>query len=92
MSKTCTKCGETKELEMFHKLVTGKGGVNPQCKLCICADRVKWWREASQETRDRYNARHLVTAKKRYKDDDDFRNNRRKYQRERYAEMKDKHE
>ena len=37
MTKTCTKCQETKALEEFHKQKTGKHGVRGQCKVCVNA-------------------------------------------------------
>ena len=34
-TKTCTKCGEEKELTEFHKDKDGKYGVKSRCKECI---------------------------------------------------------
>ncbi len=34
-TKTCTKCGETKELSEFSKEKRNKDGINCQCKSCI---------------------------------------------------------
>ena len=34
MTKTCSKCGEDKPLDQFHKLQTGKHGVRGACKTC----------------------------------------------------------
>lgn len=38
-TKTCTKCGETKPLEMFHKdpRRADRGGLRPHCKACVAA-------------------------------------------------------
>ena len=32
--KTCTKCGETKSLDLFHKDKNGKNGLEARCKSC----------------------------------------------------------
>jgi hypothetical protein len=34
MGKTCTSCNETKSLDKFHKLKSGKYGRNAHCKVC----------------------------------------------------------
>jgi hypothetical protein len=35
MKKTCTKCGETKPLEGYHRSNTGgKFGYTSECKVC----------------------------------------------------------
>lgn len=36
-TKTCSKCGETKELEFFYKKRRGKFGVQAVCKACDAA-------------------------------------------------------
>ena len=33
--KKCSKCGESKPLDQFHKKPTGKYGVQPWCKSCV---------------------------------------------------------
>lgn len=35
MKKTCTKCGEEKDLSSFYRRKTGKHGVHAQCKVCM---------------------------------------------------------
>lgn len=35
--KTCTKCGETKPLDEYHKNANSKDGHNGICKTCACA-------------------------------------------------------
>ena len=37
MTRTCRKCGETKELEMFVKNAASKEGRRHCCKVCIIA-------------------------------------------------------
>jgi 5-methylcytosine-specific restriction endonuclease McrA len=43
-AKQCTKCGETKPLDQFHKQKWCKQGVRPECKACFyaaCRSRLK---------------------------------------------------
>jgi 5-methylcytosine-specific restriction endonuclease McrA len=43
-AKQCTKCGETKPLDQFHKQTWCKQGVRPECKACFyaaCRSRLK---------------------------------------------------
>jgi Recombination endonuclease VII len=35
--KTCTRCGETKALDQFHRMIAGAGGVRGDCKECHLA-------------------------------------------------------
>lgn len=37
MTKTCTRCGETKPLDAFHRSATGKHGRNSRCADCVNA-------------------------------------------------------
>jgi 5-methylcytosine-specific restriction endonuclease McrA len=46
--KTCTKCGETKPLEEFHRESRGRYGRRSRCKVCVNAQK-KTWREANPE-------------------------------------------
>jgi len=34
--KKCTKCGINKYFNEFHKLASGRDGLNPVCKKCHC--------------------------------------------------------
>lgn len=36
--KTCAKCGETKQLDQFHKRKASPDGRKPRCKTCILAE------------------------------------------------------
>jgi hypothetical protein len=40
-TKTCTKCGETKVLDDFHKKTTSKDGHSGECKACVAARKAK---------------------------------------------------
>ena len=45
MSKTCTKCGETKSLDDFHRYKTGAGGRKPHCKECVREYKRRYYEE-----------------------------------------------
>ena len=49
MSKTCTKCGETKPLDDFHRDKTGAGGRRSYCKECAR----EYKRRYHEENRDK---------------------------------------
>ena len=51
MTKQCTKCGETKPLDGFHKKKTGSHGRQPCCKDCRSAF-MKGYYQANKETID----------------------------------------
>ena len=67
--KTCTKCGETKPLEEFHKDRTKKDGLQSYCKECAREKARKWyaanserhignvlkWKKANPERRREYD-------------------------------------
>lgn len=36
-TKRCTKCGKTKDRTEFHKMVTSRDGLRPDCKICHIA-------------------------------------------------------
>jgi hypothetical protein len=50
MEKTCTKCGESKLLEEYHKQKTGKYGWDSKCKLCKKAYNKKYRKSESAKT------------------------------------------
>jgi hypothetical protein len=45
MTKTCTKCGETKPLSEFHRAAKGKDGTRPDCKMCVNAQHAAYRRD-----------------------------------------------
>lgn len=55
MTKTCTKCGETKSREDFNKRAAVKDGLRSRCKICDRAEAAKWKSDnlarASENTR-----------------------------------------
>ena len=79
MSKTCTKCGETKPLDDFHRDKTGAGGRRPDCKECVR----EYKRRYHEENRDKELDRH-----RRYHEEnrDKVRERKRRY----YEENRDK--
>ena len=53
MSKTCTKCGETKPLDDFHRNKTGAGGRRPDCKECVREYKRRHYEENRDKVRER---------------------------------------
>lgn len=56
-TKTCSKCGETKPLDEFHRLTRSKDGHQSRCKLCNRAYAAQWGqdnKEYVRETRREY--------------------------------------
>ena len=53
MSKTCTKCGETKSLDDFHRNKTGAGGRRPDCKECVQEYTRRYYEENRDKELDR---------------------------------------
>jgi len=51
MTKTCTKCGDSKELSFFYKDKNAKDGHRNQCKGCKKAYTKKWHRENLEKRR-----------------------------------------
>lgn len=58
MSKTCSKCGETKPLEEFHKSPSGADGYRGYCKECQ-KEKAKAYYKANKE-------RHAASGKAWY--------------------------
>lgn len=52
-SKTCSKCGETKPLEMFSKNRNTKDGLQTQCKACNAAYQAANRERISQRLKER---------------------------------------
>ena len=67
--KTCTKCGEVKALDAFHKNSTRKDGICEICKACVQA-RGKTYRAANSEkiaaTAAAYRAANIDAEVKRW--------------------------
>ena len=78
MSKTCTKCGETKPLDDFHRDKTRAGGRRPECKECVREYR----RRYREENRDK-----VRESKRRYYEEG--RDKKLEYQRRYYEENRD---
>ena len=79
MSKTCTKCGETKPLDDFYRDKTGAGGRRPDCKECVR----EYSRRYHEENRDK-----VLESRRRYYEEnrDKKLESRRRY----YEENRDK--
>ena len=52
MVKVCTKCGETKPLQSFHKNSQQKSGLSPSCKSCKLSVNNAWIENNRQRKRD----------------------------------------
>ena len=52
--KTCTKCGETKPLDDFHRHRSGADGLRARCRECRAEDK----RRYREENRDKEMERH----------------------------------
>lgn len=59
--KVCTKCGETKPLDQFHKRSAAKDGRQPACGTCMTAWALEWNKANPEYHRQKareYVARH----------------------------------
>ena len=79
MSKTCTKCGETKPLDDFHRNKTGAGGRRPDCKECV-REYARRYYEENRDKRLEYSRRYHEENRDKTLD----------YQRRYYEENRDK--
>lgn len=52
MTKTCTKCKETKDVSEFYPCIRYKGGLRSYCKSCSLADSKKWCRENPERKKE----------------------------------------
>ena len=59
--KTCTCCGETKNISEFYKMSRSKDGHMPQCKICV-SEKYKKYRNS---VKDKENAK----RREKYKED-----------------------
>src|SRR5699024_6041889 len=53
MSKTCTKCGEAKSLDDFHRDKTRAGGRRSDCKECVREYKRRYLEENRDKERER---------------------------------------
>ena len=59
MSKPCTKCGETKPLDDFHRDKTRAGGRKSDCKECV-REYERRYREENRDILNQGNKIYLV--------------------------------
>lgn len=62
MRKTCTKCGEEKEIEEFYKDRTKRDGTASNCKACKKVS-VNRWNERNQERKREYRSRYYKATR-----------------------------
>ena len=94
MSKTCTKCGETKPLDDFHRDKTGAGGRRPDCKECV-REYKRRYHEENRDKRLEYKRRYreenrdkVLESERRYREEN--RDKMLDYKRRYYEETRDK--
>lgn len=87
--KTCTKCGETKPLDEYHRNNRNKDGRNTRCKPCANADRAA--RYATPEGKARaaeYRSKkrgQILTQRAEYRSRPEVKASMAEYRAERYA-------
>ena len=54
-TKTCRRCGVSKQLSEFNKAAKSSDGLHAWCRQCVKEDNRRWWAENPDEVR-RYNA------------------------------------
>ncbi len=71
--KICTKCGELKEYDEFHRRSSGSiDGYNGQCKVCRnavvkkCADKNKYYKREYDKQRRTKNEEHMKVVQKEW--------------------------
>ena len=91
MSKTCTECGQVKNLTEYGKNKGGKFGLQPKCKICL-NKRSKEWRKINPNYMSQHyennKGYYAFLSKKRYE------YNREElilYSKEKYNKNKEKH-
>ena len=52
-TKTCSKCGEDRPLESFHKNKMGKLGRRSTCKVCCSDYQKEWFASLDEEGREK---------------------------------------
>ena len=69
--KRCSKCGETKPMEMFSKRKHSKDGKRSHCKVCVAEDSKRYRTENAELVSERGKAYHQANAEeinKRHRD------------------------
>lgn len=82
LGKCCTKCGEWKFYEAFHRAKHCRDGRQSWCKPCTHEQRAEAHRKNPQVRRDR--------RRERYREDEDFRARYKRQQQESYQRNKHK--
>ena len=93
MMKKCSKCGEMKLLDEFHKQKGGKYGVRGECKECNC-QRNKIYRNTHHEERIKYSRNYDQEHKKERAERDmknyqNHKEEKKRYSKNYYQEHKD---
>lgn len=64
MEKTCTKCGETKTIDLFYKQKRGLYGVKSFCKKCSINATSEWIKINREKVRDNASKNRLRPERK----------------------------
>ena len=89
MSKTCTKCGETKPLDDFHRNKTGAGGRRSYCKECVREYTRRYYEENRDKARERKRRHYEENRDNHRRYYEENRDKVREYHRRYYEENRD---
>ena len=53
MEKTCSKCGDKKDINDFYKSKNKQDGHQPYCKKCLCKTSIRYYKEHYRNDPDR---------------------------------------
>ena len=94
MSKTCTKCGETKPLDDFHRDKRGPDGRRSDCKECVREYKRRYYEENRDKERERNRRYHEESRDKvrerKHRYYEESRDKVREYKRRYHEENRDK--
>lgn len=93
MTKTCTKCNEIKDIDLFPNDKTKKDGKRPQCKVCVAKDRKVYNEKNKEKLRQYHKEYHKKNKDKLSEYHKDYLNNggrevRKKYRQEKKEKIK----
>lgn len=67
-TKKCTKCGELKSLELYHKDKRGRMGRVAACKVCVSARLKKYYDENTESVKKKVRDRYSVADKEKIRE------------------------
>ena len=57
--KSCSKCGQNKSKENFHKNKNAKDGLSAYCKVCAIQNAKRWNKNNDKRIKERNKTRHI---------------------------------